>query len=174
MTNIIGNKVVLRAVEPTDVEYLYQWENQIDAWGVSGTTQPFSHHTLSAFIESQRYDIFASRQLRLMILPSQEGEPVGAIDLFEFDPANRRVGVGIIIAPQHRRQGYAADALKAIEQYARDYLHVHQIWCGVQADNTPSLELFRAAGYRPAGVKRDWCVTSEGFCDEITLQLILE
>ncbi len=40
------NGVRLRALEPSDVEILYQWENDPAVWGVSHTLLPFSRHTL--------------------------------------------------------------------------------------------------------------------------------
>ncbi len=174
MTNIRGNKVTLRAVEPTDIEHLYEWENDTDLWAVSGTTSPFSHHTLSLFLEAQRQDIFASRQMRLMILSAKESTPVGALDIFEFDPLNRRAGVGIMVAPKFQRMGYAADALRTVERYACEYLRVHQLWCNVEEDNEASLRLFASLGYEVVGTKKDWNSTPTGFKDELTLQKIVE
>lgn len=172
MTNIKGAKVTLRAVEPSDIDLLYEWENLTELWAVSGTTSPFSHHTLSLFIEAQREDIFASRQMRLMIVCSRSGVVVGAVDLFEFDPLHLRVGVGVMVAPQFRRSGYAADAICAVERYAVEFLRVHQIWCNVEEDNAASLALFSALGYRQIGVKQDWNSRPEGYVSEIMLQKI--
>ncbi len=173
MINITGKKVTLRAVEPSDIESLYQWENDLDVWASSGTASPFSHHTLSLFIESQRQDIFSSRQLRLMICLSSSGVAVGAIDLFEFDPMHLRAGVGIIIAPDFRRRGYAVDALQALEVYAVNYLKLHQLWCNVEEDNLASLALFERANFSHVGIKEQWNYTAEGYRSEIMLQKIL-
>ncbi len=173
MTNLQGQKIILRAVEPSDVKSLYEWENDTVIWGVSGTTTPFSHHTLALFIEAQRQDIFASRQMRLMICCARSQEAVGAVDLFEFDPQNHRVGVGIMIAPAHRKQGFATDALATIERYVTEHLQVHQIWCNVEEENTPSLALFSHLGYTQIGVKRDWNYSPEGYRNEIMMQRII-
>ncbi len=171
MTNIQGSKVTLRAVEPSDIDILYGWENDTNIWGVSGTLSPFSHHTLSLFIEAQRQDIFASRQMRLMIC-THEGEAVGALDLFEFDPLHQRAGVGIMVAPEFQRCGYAADALLAAERYAIEFLRVHQLWCNIEEDNVASLALFASVGYVQVGLKKDWNSTPDGFKSEVLLQKI--
>lgn len=173
MVNIRGEKVVLRAVEPADEELLYQWENDVDVWGVSGTVSPFSHHTISRFIEAQREDIFSSRQMRLIICDAESGVAVGAVDLFEFEPLHQRAGVGIMIAPSFRRHGYAQDALSAIERYAIDRLRLHQLWCNIEEDNLASLSLFESLGYNQIGVKRDWNLTSTGYKAEIILQKVI-
>ncbi len=173
MTNIQGSRVVLRAVEPSDVDYLYEWENDVELWGVSGTIAPFSHHTIAQFVEAQQVDIFISRQMRLMICRAEDGVAVGALDIFEFDPLHRRAGVGILVERASRRLGYAADALLTFERYAADLLALRLLWCNVEEDNRASLSLFRSLGYETIGVKRNWNITPEGFSSEIMMQRLL-
>ena len=169
--NIEATICRLRALEPEDLELMYGWENDMQIWRVSGTIAPFSRHVLSRLIEEQQFDIYATRQMRLVI--EHDGQAVGAVDLFEFDPHNRRAGVGIIVDSQHRAQGLGYDALKALEQYARQTLHLHQLWCSVTVDNEASLKLFRKAGYVECGLRREWILTSNGALDEILMQKIL-
>ena len=57
----------LRALEPEDLECLYQWENDMDLWEVSDTLTPFSLFTLKKYIETCHLDIYTTKQLRLMI-----------------------------------------------------------------------------------------------------------
>ena len=100
---------------------------------------------------------------------------VGTVDLFEYDPLNSRAGLGILIyGMQDRRQGYARDAVETLCAYARTRLRMHQLWCCVGADNEASLRLFREAGFRETGTKRDWLWTPEGYRDEIMFQKLLE
>jgi diamine N-acetyltransferase len=169
--NIEATICRLRALEPEDLELMYGWENDMQIWRVSGTVAPFSRHVLSRLIEEQQFDIYATRQMRLVI--EHDGQAVGAVDLFEFDPHDRRAGVGIIVDSQHRAQGLGHDALKALEQYARQTLHLHQLWCSVTVDNEASLKLFRKAGYVECGLRREWILTSDGALDEIMMQKIL-
>ena len=179
--NIEGRICRLRALEPEDLEAMYGWENDTTAWQVSGSVAPFSRHILSRLIDEQAFDIYATRQMRLVI-ESREvagavaggcAEAVGAVDLFEFDPQNRRAGVGIIISPEYRRRGLALDALLTLETYVREVLHMHQLWCSVGANNQASLALFRRAGYTECGCRKEWILTSSGALDEVLMQKIL-
>ena len=170
--NIEGNLCRLRALEPEDLDAMYGWENDTDSWRVSGTVAPFSRHVLSRLIDEQQFDIYATRQMRLVI-ESLNGTAVGAVDMFEFDPQNLRAGVGIIVAPPYRKQGYALDALQTLEQYVREVLRMHQLWCSVGADNEASLVLFRKAGYAECGRRKEWILTSTGAIDEVLMQNIL-
>lgn len=173
--NIEGVICRLRALEPQDVDVLYSWENDTALWRVSGTMAPFSRHSLMRFIEEQQYDIYASRQQRLVIEADVDGEAraVGAIDLFDFDPQNLRAGVGVVISAEHRERGYAKDALNILERYAKQVLHLHQLWCGIGADNKASIRLFQGAGFVECGRRREWILTADGAIDEILMQKIL-
>ena len=50
--------ILIRALEPEDLEYLYKWENDMDLWDVSDTLTPFSHFTLKKYIENAHVDIY--------------------------------------------------------------------------------------------------------------------
>ena len=78
--------ILIRALEPEDLEYLYKWENDMDLWDVSDTLTPFSHFTLKKYIENAHVDIYTSKQLRLMITRVDTQEPIGLIDLLRFRP----------------------------------------------------------------------------------------
>ena len=82
--------ILIRALEPEDLEYLYQWENNMDLWDVSDTLTPFSHYTLKKYVENSHVDIYCSKQLRLMIVRMEDKTPIGLIDLYDFDPYHLR------------------------------------------------------------------------------------
>ena len=171
--NIEGTACRLRALEIEDIEAMYGWENDTEVWRVSGSVAPFSRNVLRRLIDEQRFDIYATRQMRLVIECATSGEAVGAVDLFEFDPHHRRAGVGIIVAPPYRRQGYALDALLTLERYAKEVLMLHQLWCSAGADNKASLSLFAMAGYAECGRRREWILSTNGATDEVLMQNIL-
>ena len=167
-----GELTRLRALEAEDVDLLYVWENDPAVWGVSGTLAPFSRHTLRRFLDEQRFDLYAARQLRLVV-ETLDGRAVGLVDLFEFEPVDLRAGIGILIhgAGDHGR-GFASDALDVLCRYARQVLGLHQLWCSVAPDNAASLTLFRRAGFVECGRKREWRRTPDGWADELLLQKI--
>ena len=167
-----GELTRLRALEAEDVDLLYVWENDPAVWGVSGTLAPFSRHTLRRFLDEQRFDLYAARQLRLVV-ETLDGRAVGLVDLFEFEPVDLRAGIGILIhGAGDRGRGFAADALDVLCRYARQVLGLHQLWCSVAPDNAASLTLFRRAGFVECGRKREWRRTPDGWADELLLQKI--
>ena len=174
--NIEGKISTLRALEPEDLDAMYGWENDTDSWRVSGTVAPFSRHMLSRLIEEQQYDIYATRQLRLVVtIDTPNGcKAVGAVDLFDFEPLHARAGVGIVIVDEYRGRGLAKDALTAVERYAHEVLRLNQLWCSVTDDNVASLALFRSLGYEECGRRREWILTPRGALDEVLMQKILK
>ena len=170
-----GSKCRLRAVEQQDIDFIREQENDPSVWDVSGTVAPYSRYSIENFVAEQQAGIYATHQLRLMIESSADGRRVGMADLYEFDPLNLRAGVGILICDSaDRRQGYAAEALRLLCEYAREVLRLHQLWCGVDAGNRASLSLFRGAGFVRTGHRRDWNRRAGGWSDEIEFSMILD
>lgn len=172
--NILENKTIsLRAPEPEDLDLLYIWENEPSIWQVSGTLTPFSRYVLKQYLEHAGKDIFQAKQLRLIIQLKNNHRPVGAVDLFDYDPHHHRAGIGILIAElSDRRHGYAREALETLMEYCFGVLHLHQLYCNIAAGNRPSIKLFKEAGFEESGRKRDWLYNGSNYEDELLFQNI--
>lgn len=166
-----NNKVSLRALEPSDVEVLYKWENNTNYWLVSSTITPFSKDILKKYIDNSDQDIYAVKQLRLMIDAKDIKKTIGAIDLFDFDPNNRRAGVGILISEEFSDQSYGKEALKVLIKYAFDVLNLHQLYCNIALINKASIKLFESAGFVKTGLKKEWLRTPDKWVDEAFFQI---
>jgi diamine N-acetyltransferase len=174
--NLLENLTIsLRAPEPGDLDLLYVWENETSIWCISGTLAPFSRNILKQYLDHAGKDIYEARQLRLIIQLRSNLRPVGAIDLFDFDPHHRRAGVGILVAePSDRQKGYAREALETLMEYCHTFLHLHQLYCHVAAGNEASIALFKGSGFTETGRKQDWVYNGKDYEDELLLQKILD
>jgi len=169
---ITGNTINLRAIELNDIDLLYKWENDTSIWKISQTIEPFSRVAIEQYVTSIR-DIYADKQLRLIISLSSDQTSVGCVDLFDFDPNNQRAGVGILIADaKDRGKGYASEALGLLIEYAFTTLNLHQLYCNVPVNNESSLKLFKNQGFITIGIKKDWIRNGSDWNDEYILQLI--
>jgi diamine N-acetyltransferase len=159
-----------------DLTLLYIWENDRSVWRVSNTLTPFSKVQLQEYIAADPSNIFANRQLRMMI-DSQTGkqiQTVGTVDLFDFDPIHARAGVGILIASEtDRQQGFASETIRQMLAYSREILFLHQLHCNIATSNIASIRLFEKAGFTVSGIKKEWLKTTDGWEDELLLQKIL-
>lgn len=168
-----GEKVFLRALEPSDLDFLYQAENKESIWSVSNTYAPYSKYMLSSYLENAHLDIYEAKQLRLVICEIASTKPIGFVDLFDFSPKHFRVGVGILIDEREDRQkGYALEAIQLCTDYAFTHANVHQVYASITEDNIGSIRLFEKAGFIESGRKKDWLYTQGEFKDELFYQLI--
>ena len=161
----------LRALEPNDLEMVYDIENDKSLWVYSNTTSPFSRHTLKKFIENSHLDIIEHKQLRLVI--TDDKQSYGFIDLYDYDFINRRVGVGIIIFKKYRSKGIGLSSLQLTENYLLEHVPIHQVYANISSTNKESISLFEKSNFVNVGLKKDWIFYNNKFNDELLFQKIL-
>lgn len=172
MKTLQGNLINLRPLELEDLQFLYDTENDESNWKVSGTQVPYSKHILKNYIENSHQDIYEAKQARFVVASKELSIPIGMIDLFDFDPINKRAGIGIIILEKHQNQGFATEALKMIISYGFHYLSLHQLYANITTDNKNSIALFEKFKFQQTGIKTDWIYYDQEFYSEATYQLI--
>ena len=99
--------------------------------------------------------------------------PYGCVDLYNYDPLNRRAAVGIMVASQYRRNGYALALLRELEKISATNYQLHTLFADIAATNTASIELFRKAGYEECGHFKEWLNIDNQYIDTIRMQKLL-
>ncbi|CAM2828993.1 diamine N-acetyltransferase [Flavobacterium succinicans] len=173
MNTLKGKNVYLRALEPNDLEFVYAMENDQSIWEVSNTQTPYSRFLIKRYLENAHQDIYEAKQLRLAICQDQDFPAIGLIDLFEFDPKNRRAGMGIVIqSDQKRNQQIGSEALELLIQFSFYDLNLHQVYANIGTENSASVALFTKFGFQKIGIKKDWVLVNGVYQDEAIYQLI--
>lgn len=148
-------KVILRAMEPEDLDLIYGIENDQDIWSVSNTNMPYSRFALHEYIASSTGDIYTDKQIRLIITNSHS-EFIGIIDLCNFSPQHQRAEVGIVIQQKYRDMGYGQAALMELMDYSHVVLHIHQLFAIVSIDNVYCVKLFEKVGFERDAELKEW------------------
>ena len=174
MNTLKGKNIQLRALEPEDLQFLFDTENDKSFWEVSHTQTPFSKYLLKQYLENAHLDIFEAKQLRLIIQEKKTNNPVGIIDVFDFNPQHKRAGIGILIHTKYQENGFASEALDLLINYCFSHLNLHQLYANITTDNQKSISLFTKQQFKEVGVKKDWIFSNNTFKDEILYQLIHE
>lgn len=170
---ILKNSIInLRAIEPSDINFIYNSENNFELWELSNTSKPFSKYILNEYIENSHKDIFTTKQIRFIIETTAEKKVVGMIDLFDYEPIHLRVGIGIYIINDEQRNNYATNSIEIIKKYCLKVLRINQIYCNISSDNEASIKLFEKAGFTFSGIKKQWLNTANGFKDVLFYQLL--
>lgn len=174
---MIGNvkeypMVRLRALEPEDLECLYEIENDEQLWNVGITNVPYSKSILLDYITQSTGDIYADKQVRLMVENCQ-GEIIGMVDLMDFSPKHNRAELGIVLKKQFRGQGYALAIIKKVKDYARNVVHLHQIYAIVAKNNQRCIEFMQNADFQNGTNLKDWLFDGKEYVDAIFFQSFL-
>ncbi len=174
MNTLKGKNIQLRALEPEDLQFLFDTENNESFWEVSHTQTPFSKFLLKQYLENAHLDIFQAKQLRLIIQENLSEKPVGIIDVFDFNPQHKRAGIGILIHKEYQKKGIASEALELLITYCFTHLNLHQLYANITSDNEDSISLFSKHQFNQIGVKKEWIFSNNTFKDEVLYQRIHE
>ncbi|MBJ2166608.1 MAG: GNAT family N-acetyltransferase [Muribaculaceae bacterium] len=165
--------ITLRAPEPSDIDRLYIWENDMSLWPFGSAATPLSRHMLSEYIAAYDGDIFSSGQLRFVIELCGKGGAVGTIDMTHFEPRDRHARIGVFVEPASRRACIARRAIALVMAYARDVLGMHMLMALVADDNEPSRRLFATSGFNSCGRVRSYLRRGRSYHDIIIYQVLL-
>ncbi len=173
MTTLKGENLFLRALEPEDLNFVYEVENDESVWEISNTQTPYSLYLIKQYLENAQQDLYEAKQLRLAICRYDDFTPVGLIDLFEYDPKNNRAGIGIMIKDEDlRNTGIGSETLNLLINYSFKHLNLHQLFANIDAANEASKRLFSKFGFDFIGIKKQWNLVGGVYKDEAMYQLI--
>lgn len=151
--NLYGDKILLRALELSDIELLRSMINnpQIEAM-VEGWSFPIST------VQQQNWynRIINDNSCIRLAIETLEGTLIGAIDLRQIDWKNRSGFVGIKIGSEcNRGKGYGKDAIDTVMKYAFEELNLNRLETTILSYNEPSKQLFtRKCGWKIEGEKK--------------------
>ncbi len=166
----VSERLRLRAMEPEDLEILYAMENDPQTWDVTNFNVPYSKFVLKQYIENSQSDMFADRQLRMMIVRREDDKVVGTIDVTDFAPMHARGEIGIAILSEFQGNGFAKEALELMCEYTFRFLFLKQLNAHVAVDNISSLRLFKSCGFTECGLLKEWWCVSGKYKDVVLLQ----
>jgi len=165
-----NDKILLRALEPEDLEAIYNWENDPTLWSVSSTLTPYSRYQLKKYIaDSTCHDFYETKQLRLIIEKRRSHQRTGLADLFDFDPFNSRAALGILVDASSRKKGVALSAMNLLIEYAFKFLKLHQVYAHISADNKASIALFKSLGFKQSGILSEWVTSSNSRYEDVLI-----
>ena len=166
------NNLLLRALEPEDLDILYEWENNLELWKYGSNLTPYSKFALRDYLTNSMQGIFQTRQLRLMAIEKKSNNVVGTVDVFDYDPIHQKSCIGILVDTQFRHKGYGEEILNLTADYAFRFLHLNQLYAYIPISNHGSFNLLCKCGYEQAGLPKSWHKTSNGFEDVRLMQLL--
>ena len=163
--NLYGEKVMLRAMEPEDLEMLREMINDPEVERmVGGWSFPVSKQTQSQWYEKVAND---QQNLRFVIEVQESGEAIGLITLTDI---NWKDGVGEegvkLRTGAPKRKGYATDALMTLEWYVFEELRFHRLEARWLSHNEASKRLHVKCGMKHEGIRRSAIFKNNQYLDQ--------
>lgn len=156
----------IRAVEPSDIDFLMEIENDDSLLDTAYARIPFSKNTLETYLSTPQ-DIYAHKQLRL--IAAVEGKACAVIDFYDFDAYHQRAMIGIVVHKQFRKLGIGKKALQQANTFAKNNLGLRNVGAFVGVSNTPSVSLFGGAGYKQRGKFKKYHRLVNGTYDDLLI-----
>ena len=101
-------------------------------------------------------------------------EPVGTIEMFDFDPIHKHAGIGIMLLKEYQGQGIGKLALDQFLAYLFETLHVHSVYANVSETNVNSIKFFESYGFEKIAEYKEFLCENQTFVSQLTFQYINE
>lgn len=168
-------KVILRDLEPRDLDTLKYWEFEETEWQEwdmpieTGTLSPAELRKLSkiylqymAEVSTRKIPHDEIRSRAFFAIKEHPEDLIGMLssyyinDDFEYDPNENFLSTGISIPdPRYRKKGYAFDAFSLYTDYLHEKLNLRQVYTQMRFDNEPMRRLALKVGYEPCRLRRN-------------------
>lgn len=170
--NIIGEKVLLRAIEIIDKEVLLDIINDSETeYSLGGWSFPISSLNQEEWIKSQKPN---TQVLRCMVDDKKDNKTLGTVILSDIDYKNGNAEIHIKLIGDVRGKGYGTDTVNTLVKYAFNELRLNCVYAHVNAYNISSQKLFEKCSFVKEGVLRNRLFKKGEYHDVIILSIINE
>ena len=144
---IRGTRVILRAIERSDLPRYVQWLNDPAVLEYFGQVTPISQADEEAWYET----MLQERSVRNFAVEF-EGQHVGGAGFGKIDPRNACAEVGLFIGlPERWDQGLGSDVLHTLLRFGFDQMNLNRIYLWVFAGNERAVHLYEKVGFQHEG-----------------------
>jgi aminoglycoside 6'-N-acetyltransferase len=160
---LTGERVLLRPVEPADVERLGEIlaEPSVSRWFGERDPRRTAHELLDD------PDSFA-------FVIEVAGDVAGSIQFYEqSDPEYRHAGMDIFLTTKRQGEGLGQEALRVLARYLLEERGHHRLVIDPAADNARAIRAYERVGFRPVGVMRQYERGADGtYHDGLLMDLL--
>jgi RimJ/RimL family protein N-acetyltransferase len=167
-------RIRLRAIEPGDWEVFFRWNQDEDMTrALDWVWFPQSREAVRRWAEEASLcrpenDAFH------WVIEDVDGMVVGSIATHDCDRRSGTFAYGLNVLPEHRRRGYASDAIEVVLGYYFQELGYQKVTVNVHAFNEASIRLHERLGFRQEGRLRRMVYTRGQHFDSLIFGLTAE
>jgi RimJ/RimL family protein N-acetyltransferase len=172
----VGDKVQLRSREPQDADVISQFERSADERSGWMIMAPRSRVATRKLFEESAEKRPGPRTLEfdLAIARREDDLFVGGINVNEVDQTNGTFAYGVGIHPDHKGNGYAAEAVVLVVRFMFDERRFQKCEARVYDYNSASISLHRKLGFVEEGRLRRHLFLAGEYHDEFIFGMTVE
>ena len=172
---IKGEKVGLRAVEPSDLPLLQEWRN------IERFRRNFREvRELNSVNQEQWFHKLnqSTNDFMFTITRHSDDQPIGACGLLYVNWFIRSADLSFYIGYEQQyidSYGFAEEAVHLLLRYGFDNLNLHKIWMELYAFDSTKLDFFvKRFGFEVDGILRDNCFEDGRYWNSYMLSLLCD
>ncbi|GAA0590966.1 spermidine N1-acetyltransferase [Virgibacillus siamensis] len=159
-------KLRLRTIEKTDLEFLHKLNNDPDVMKFWFEEPYMSMEKLKEAHEKSQN----STQHRQFIL-ALDNEKIGYVGLFDMEERHRNAEFGIMIDPEFQGNGYAGKATKLALEYGFQQLNLHKIFLFVAKKNEKAIHIYEKIGFQIEGELKEHFFVDGTYHDAVMMRI---
>ena len=165
-----GEKTVLRPFTEADADAV--WEIVQDPEVIRFTFEPSTELTLEGLRSWYGSRAAAPDRLDLAVTDPADGEVLGEVVLYEWDPAARSCTFRTLLGPRGRGRGIGTEATRLVVGYGFEQLALHRVQLEAYGHNRRALHVYEKVGFMVEGVRREAQWRDGRWVDEVVMGLL--
>lgn len=169
-----GTLVRLRGIEPGDADAFFDWNlDSSRGQRLDFLWPPVSRQNVKTWTAEKANKKFEDDAFH-WVIENADGVAVGSINTFGCDSRAGVFSQAFDIAGEHRRKGYAAEAVWIVLKYYFRELRFQKVLNGVHAYNDASMKLHERLGFSNEGRLRRMIFTDGKYFDKMLYGMTVE
>ncbi len=171
--NFLLDDVLLRALEPRDLDALYQQKNDPEvAELLAGFSAGYSRADLDDWLAFHRQQ---KDELLWAVADAQSDRCLGHAGFYRIDHRVRAAEYAIMLGDkEHWGRGLGTAVSRRLVAYGFEALNLNRVALSVLAHNDRARRLYAALGFREEGVLRQAQFKGGRYCDLVLMALLRE
>lgn len=167
---IIGKKVILRAIEESDIKQLSKWINDREITQFLTVCIPLSEKEEKNWYEDMLKKKEQEKSIALGIADKKTKKLIGDISLEKVNWINRNSELGIFIGEKaYWGKGYGTEAVKLMLKLAFEDLNLHKVYLDVYDFNKRAIKSYEKCGFKQEGMLREHIYKEGKYRDVLTM-----
>ncbi len=148
---LIGQKINLRKVVPSDAESIYQNAKDKDICKAVPLPMPYTLKSAKDYIKFCQRSWNDKSETQFGIEDKETGKIIGMIGLIDLDFKSKKAEVGYWVGKKYWGKGTAKEALKLILKFAFSNLKLNRVYAKTYSINLASSKLLEKCNFKLEG-----------------------